>query len=231
MNFPSVSVVIPAYNAAKFIRQAIANVLEQTLLPLEIIVVDDGSIDDTAKIAESFAVRLVQQENMGVSAARNRGIREAKGEFIAFLDADDLWTKDKLETQVEYMQAHPEILFTVSRIKFFLESENYVPPGFRRELLEGDHIGYIMQTLMARPKIFDLVGFFDEKLKTSEDVDWFARAKDLSVASAVMPKVLLHKRIHKTNIHLQSNKNNFDLLRAVKSSINRKHSAKSEQKF
>jgi glycosyltransferase involved in cell wall biosynthesis len=231
MNFPAVSVVIPAYNAAKFISQAIESVLQQTLQPLEIIVVDDGSTDDTAKIAKSFAVRLVRQENLGASAARNRGIREARGEFIAFLDADDLWTKDKLKTQIKYMQTHPEVLFTVCRTKFFLENENYIPPGFRPELLKGEHTGYSMETLTAHRKVFDLVGFFDEKLKTSEDVDWLSRAKDLGIASAVLPEVLLHIRIHQTNLHLQSNKNNFDLLRVVKNSINRKHSAASEQKF
>ncbi|MFA5864845.1 MAG: glycosyltransferase [Phycisphaerae bacterium] len=95
------SVIIPCYNGSPFITEAIQSVLNQTVPVMEIIVVDDGSTDDSAAIAERFGppVRVIRQKNAGVSEARNRGIREAKGEWIAFLDADDLWQSDKLEKQ------------------------------------------------------------------------------------------------------------------------------------
>ncbi len=98
----TVSTVIPCYNAAPFLRETLDSVLAQTVLPLEVIVVDDGSTDDSAAIAESYGppVRVIRQKNQGESVARNRGIDEAKGEWVAFLDADDLWRPTKLEKQI-----------------------------------------------------------------------------------------------------------------------------------
>jgi len=232
MNFPLVTVIIAVKNGEKYIEKALLSVLGQQYEPLEVLVVDGNSTDKTLSIARAFPnVKIIRQIGKGIANAYNTGIRQANGDFIAFLSHDDFWTKGKLKIQIEFMSGNSELLFTVGRVKFFLDDENYIPPGFRCELLKDDHIGYIMETLTARRKVFDLVGFFDEKLAIAQDVDWFARAKDLGVTSAVVPKVLLRKIIHKTNIHLQSKKNNFELLRAVKNSINRKHPAKSELKF
>ena len=105
-----ISVVIPAYNHGRFLREAIDSVLAQTYAPLEIIVVDDGSTDDTEQIVRSYGdrVRYIRQQNAGVGAARNNGIANARGEYVAFLDSDDLWLPEKLAVQVEYMRRHPE---------------------------------------------------------------------------------------------------------------------------
>lgn len=104
----TVSVVIPAYNAARFLRETLQSVLAQTSAPLEVLVVDDGSTDDTARIAQSFGppVRCLNQENQGLSRARNAGIRAARGDWIALLDADDLWLPRKLERQIERLRQH-----------------------------------------------------------------------------------------------------------------------------
>lgn len=99
---PEVSVVVPAYNAGRFLRESLGSVLAQTFQDLEVVVVDDGSKDDTPAVVLSFgdAVRYVRQENQGVSAARNRGIELSQGRFVAFLDADDIWSPEKLERQM-----------------------------------------------------------------------------------------------------------------------------------
>lgn len=104
-DFPSISVVIPCYNGARFLREAIVSVLAQTLSPVEILVIDDSSIDDSAALAESYGppVRVIRQPNQGESVARNRGIDEAQGEWIAFLDADDYWLPEKLAKQAAAM--------------------------------------------------------------------------------------------------------------------------------
>src|ERR1043165_3045241 len=119
---PLVSVIIPVYNGARHLRAALESVFAQTYRSFEVIVVDDGSVDESAIIAQSFPeVRYIHQTNCGVAAARNHGIEAARGEFLAFLDQDDLWTPDKLRLQIEYLLSHPEIGYTLTRQKFFLD--------------------------------------------------------------------------------------------------------------
>lgn len=107
---PTISVVIPAYNAATVIEEALDSVLAQTLAPHEVIVVDDGSTDNTIPVVEKYAssVKLLRQSNGGAAAARNTGIQAATGEWVAFLDADDTWAPEKLEKQAAYIAKHPE---------------------------------------------------------------------------------------------------------------------------
>ena len=124
-----VSVVIPCYNGAQFLRETLESALAQTHPPLEVIVIDDGSTDDSAVIAESFGepIRVIRQENQGESVARNRGIDEAKGEWIAFLDADDLWDKRKLELQLMHLQECAGSIACVCNVRYFGEvNENAV---------------------------------------------------------------------------------------------------------
>lgn len=225
MNKPLVSVIIAVKNGERFLAQAINSVLEQTYRSFEIIVVDGQSVDNTAEIAKSFeTVRYIYQVNQGIANAYNIGIEAAREEFIAFLSHDDLWTPDKLSTQVNYMLNHPEIQYTIARVKFFLEPGYSIPPGFREELLENDHIGCIMETLVARQALFDVIGRFDPSLTISEDIDWFARANDNDIPMAIIPKVLLFKRVHDTNLSLNTPAGHRYLLKALKKSIDRKRS-------
>ncbi|NOQ85501.1 MAG: glycosyltransferase, partial [Deltaproteobacteria bacterium] len=109
---PKVSVIIPTYNRAHTLREAIDSVLSQSYNDLELIIVDDGSTDETKVIVSSYIPKLayIYQERQGVSAARNRGIKHAQGDYISFLDSDDLWLKDKLYLQMKFMESHPEAL-------------------------------------------------------------------------------------------------------------------------
>jgi glycosyltransferase involved in cell wall biosynthesis len=223
MDNPLVSVIIAVKNGERFLASAINSVIEQDYQPFEIIVVDGKSVDNTAKIAKSFeAIHYIYQIDKGIADAYNIGIEAARGEFIAFLSHDDLWTPDKLNTQIDYMLNHPEIQYTVARVKFFLEPDCLIPPGFRRELLENDHVGRIMETLVARKTVFDLVGTFDTDLAIGNDVDWFTRVNDNDIPMAIVPKVLLLKRIHDANTSLNTSVNNQELLKALRRSIKRK---------
>jgi glycosyltransferase involved in cell wall biosynthesis len=203
MTNPLVSVIIAVKDGERFLAEAINSVLEQDYRPLEIIVVDGQSVDRSREIASSFEqVRVILQIKRGVADAWNVGIDAANGDFVAFLSHDDLWAPDKLSIQVNHMVEHPEIQYTIARLKFFVQKGLRTPPGFRSSLLEGDHGGRVMETLVARRSVFDTVGTFDVSLSVSEDVDWFARAKDENVPMAMMPEVLLLKRVHDANLTL-----------------------------
>src|SRR6185503_10895386 len=125
---PLVSVIIPVYNGARYLRAALESVFAQTYRPFEVIVVDDGSIDDSGVIAQSFPdVSYMRQENQGVAAARNHGIEAARGDFFAFLDQDDLWTPEKLKLQIEYLLNHQDLGYTLTQQQYFLEPGTTLP--------------------------------------------------------------------------------------------------------
>lgn len=229
MNNPLVSTIIVVKNGERYLARAIESILAQTYSPYEIIVVDGSSTDNTPSIARSFLeVRYLQQMSQGIANAYNQGIDAAKGEFIAFLSHDDTWTQNKLSTQVHYLIEHPEIQYSVAKVKFLLEEGHSIPPGFRPELLEGDHMGHIMETLVARKTLFERIGGLNNRFSVAEDVDWFARAKDNNISVAAIPEVLLHKRVHNTNLSLTSAENNQNLLKLLRASIERKRHLKSE---
>ncbi|MDZ8188161.1 MAG: glycosyltransferase [Nostoc sp. ChiSLP02] len=223
MNQGLVSVIIAIKNGERYLAAAIDSVIAQTYKCYEIIVIDGNSTDNTEKIAKSYKqVRYVSQPSQGIANAYNLGIDLAQGEFISFISHDDLWTPDKLTIQVNYLLDRPEIQYTIARVKFFLEEGFSIPPGFRPELLIGDRIAYIMETLVVRKTIFAQIGMLNPELSVAEDVDWFARASDRQVLHMAIQKVLLYKRVHDSNLSLTSSINNQNLLSILRQSIKRK---------
>jgi glycosyltransferase involved in cell wall biosynthesis len=224
MGEPLISVILPVRNGERFLAFAIESILAQTYQPLETLVIDGGSTDRTPDIARSFeAVRYMRQIAPGIGAAYNEGIALAQGEFIGFMAYDDLWTPDKLRIQIDYLNQHLEVQCVFSRVKFFLEPGSRLPPGFRSELLSLDHIGRIPETLLARRTVFDQIGGFDTSLSVAADVDWCTRVSDAGLPIAVLPKVLLLKRVHElNNTSMDIPCNNQDLLRIFKQSVDRK---------
>ena len=147
------------------------------------------------------------------------------GEFVAFISHDDVWSAGKLEQQVQFLRENPRVQYVTGRVKFFVEPGCPLPDGFRKELLDGDHVGHIMETLVARRTAFDRVGLFDCALTTAEDVDWFSRARQMGILAAVTPAVVLYKRIHGGNSSLNVAENNANLLRVLRNGVARKRSA------
>jgi len=220
---PQVSVIIPVRNSERYLPFAIDSVLATGYSPIEIIAVDGGSVDGTAEIIRSFpSVRHIHQEGRGLADAWNTGIRASGGEFIAFLDSDDVWAPEKLERQVACLVDNPDVQYTIARVKFFLESGFSVPEGFKKNLFEGDHVGRIPGTLLVRRSLFDRVGLFDVNLTIAADVDWFARVKDDRTEMLILPDLLLFKRIHGTNLSSNAEKNSRELLCLLKRSIDRR---------
>ena len=218
-----VSVIIPVKNAQQYLAEAMKSVQAQTYRPLEMIVMDGHSSDDTEKIASGFQdVRFIRQEGDGLWNALNQGIGHARGEFVSFLSSDDIWTPDKLALQVDYMNRNSDAGYTVSLFKFFLEEGQDIPDGFKAELLEGDHVGNLPEALLARKSLFDQVGTFTREMAIAADVDWFARVKDRGIHKGIIEQVTLFKRAHAGSLSLQRSLGrqiNHELLKAMRASI------------
>ena len=219
----SVSVILIVRNGQELIAEALDSVSQSTIKPAEILVVDGGSRDRTIEIAQSFPlVRVIPQTSTGIARAYNEGIAQAQGEFVAFISHDDLWLPGKLDRQIAYMGCHPKVLYTLAMVQHVLAPGSTVPPGFRAELLERSVPGMLPETLVARKRVFTLVGGFDPEFSAAEDTDWFARARDAKIEMALLPDVLLHKRIHRENYSLTEPRLNKFLLRALRRSVMRK---------
>ena len=198
---PEVSVIITTYNRAAMVTEAVESVLAQEMTGFELIVVDDGSTDETAKSLSIFDSRLkyYQQENAGVSAARNRGLEVSTAPLIAFLDSDDLWLPSKLHLQHNYLMEHPQVDLCQTEEIWWRKGRQVSPrkhhrkPSgdiFRRSL---DLCLVSPSAVMMRRKLFEMVGYFDEDLPAAEDYDLWLR---VSVEHAVplLPDPLVIKR-------------------------------------
>lgn len=188
---PAVSVVIPAYNAAWCVRKAIDSVLAQEFRDFEVLVVDDGSTDDTAAILAPYgdALRVVRQRNGGLSSARNAGIRESSAEFVAFLDADDWWLPGKLAKQVGLLRAEPTIGFvsTAARVEDpegrlvnVWSCTTCTGPFLPRLFGANGDVAGSGSAVVVRRRLFDEVGGFDESLRSLEDVDMWMRLSSIA---------------------------------------------------
>lgn len=220
----SVSVIVIVKNGERFLADALQSIQQQAYPPFETLVVDGGSTDRTAEIAQSFpGVRYLLQPDSGISNAYNFGIAQSEGELLAFLSYDDLWTSDKLAVQVHHLQVHPDCQYAVCRIRSFLEPGETPPAGFRPELLQKEPVGFIMETLLARRSLFDRVGLHDTNLPTGGDVDWYARVFDAKIEGCICEQVLVHKRVHGSNSSLTDATTNAQLLLSLRRSVQRKH--------
>jgi GT2 family glycosyltransferase len=182
-NRPLVSVIIPTFNRAWAVERAVDSVLDQDYRPFELIVVDDGSTDQTAEILARYGNQLtvVCQENRGVSAARNAGIARAEGDLIAFLDSDDFWRPKKLTIQVDFFTSHPDALICQTG-EFWVRNGRRVNPGRRHRKLSGMIFTSSLElclvspsAVMMRKTLFSMVGGFDETLPACEDYDLWLR--------------------------------------------------------
>lgn len=222
---PVISVVIPVYNTEKYLACAIESVLDQKgNFALDLIVLDDGSTDKTAEIAKSFGNRLryIYQTNSGISATRNAGIKAAQGDFIAFLDADDYWTENKLSLQIHAFEMDTSLDIVFGQIQQFLSPE--LSPEAKAKLVCDSKImpGYHASTLMIRKESLSKVGFFNPELKAGEFLDWYDRAKKIGLNISVLPELLAMRRLHETNYGIVQRKVYGDYFKMLKLAMDRK---------
>lgn len=223
MRIPKVSVVIPVFNGEAYILETIESVKNQTYDHVEIIIVDDGSTDQTPALIEGTDSLCIHQENRGVAAARNRGIQAATGDYLAFIDADDKWDSKKLEIQVAFMEAHPQISYTfTNHIRYLTDELDEFPAWVRDEGKNKELTGYIPSALLVRRRDFNKIGNFNEDFRNGEDTEWFLRAKDLGFQMAVIPENLLLKRVHSNNLTSNTAAVKPNMLKAFTLSMRRK---------
>lgn len=218
----SVSAIIPVCNGEAFLADAISCILRQNYEPLEIIVVDDGSTDKTAAVAKSFpGVNYVYQENRGAPSARNRGLQMAQGNMIGFLDADDLWSDDKVKFQLSCFRRKPSAEIVVGYTqRMQLTGRKEGKAEFCN--YEGPVLGMDFVASLIRKSVFDKVGLIDETFHQCDDWDWFMRAKELGVNMLVHKEVSRFYRRHDENITNQTEKSNHYQMMMLKRSLDRR---------
>jgi glycosyltransferase involved in cell wall biosynthesis len=218
MNEHSIATIIPAYNCERYLAEAIESVLAQNYRPLEIIVIDDGSTDDTAKIAKRFepAVQYCFQGNGGIGSARNRGIGLAHSDFIAFLDADDLWPEGKLEHQMLAFHDNREIEAVFGLVQQFEQSSGGTTD------VGALMTGQLASSMLIRRESFDRVGPFRTDIKLGEFVDWYMRASEKGLRSRMLAEVVLRRRIHDSNTGLRHRDSSSDYVRLLKNALDRR---------
>lgn len=198
-----VSVIIPVYNGERYLGEAIESVLAQTYRSMEVLVVDDGSTDASDQMALQFPVRYFKQPHSGPGATRNYGIKQAQGELLAFLDADDLWTPDKLVNQTATLAAQPELDAVLGFVEQFNSPDvaQVLPPArFDGQTLKGLHPG----TMLIKRAAFMRVGFFGTNWQVGDVVDWFVRAEEARLAMLTLPQVVMRRRAHTNNLTIRS---------------------------
>lgn len=223
---PLISVIIPVYNNARYLGEALDSVRAQTYRSFEIIVVDDGSTDGMARVAQVADVRYFHQANAGCGAARNTGVKHARGKFVAFLDHDDLWGSDKLAWQMAAWNELPEsnapqLIF--GHVKQFFSPELSEASCAAVHLPEAPQPGTLASALFTTLADFRRVGPYTANMP---DFDWFLRARDSGAGIHVLPQVLLFRRIHEANFGRTCGDQKKQYAQALKASLDRQRAAK-----
>jgi glycosyltransferase involved in cell wall biosynthesis len=219
-----ISVLIPAYNAAPYLGEAIDSVFAQSHRPLEVIVVDDGSDDGTGEVAASYRdrVRLHRQERAGNGAARNAAVALANGSYFAFLDADDRFVAHKLERQLQALEDDPELDMVFGHVREFVSPE--LPAEVRASIRRpADPMPWASPNLMLiRRGSFERVGLFSSTLRVGVTVDWYARSTELGCKSLVLDEVVLERRLHTQNNGIREQDSRLQYIQVIKASMDRR---------
>ncbi len=220
---PLISVIVPVYNGRRYLDAALASVQAQTHRPLEVIVVDDGSTDDSAAIAAAYpGARIVSQPNQGTAAARNHGVRLARGDCLAFLDQDDVWTRDKLAWQAAALAARPDLDMVFGQVRQFFSPDWDAADRPGLYCPSEPLTGYLPSALLVRRAAFLAVGPFDTVWRMGEWAEWFTRARDHGLREWVVPHVVAWRRLHAGNKGLLDGAARGEYARLLKASLDRR---------
>ncbi|MEQ1948298.1 MAG: glycosyltransferase family A protein [Bryobacteraceae bacterium] len=224
-----ISVIVPMFNAEKYLEAALDSILAQTHLPSELVLIDDGSTDSTHSIAQEFQRRntseaisivLLRQEHAGPGAARNLGLEHCGGSFLSFLDADDLWAKEKLAWQMAEFARDPELELVTGEVQNFFSPE--LDPSLRDQVkfvTEPMQGGAMTGTILARREAFLRTGTFDASVLFGDFLPWLAKARDLGIKAAQIGRPVLFRRVHLSNFSRVQQRHHRDYLIAAKRAL------------
>ena len=223
MSKVAVSVIMPMYRPGRFVHEAIDSIVAESKPGTEIIVVDDGSKDGTAESIEDrgFSNLLVlRQDNAGPASARNFGLSHARGEFVAFLDADDIWLEGKLGIQLQIMVDHPYVGIVMGNTVGF---GDHAEDGNQCFLANWESRQFLqLGSALVRREVFDKAGIFDPALRYAEDVDWFLRVREAGVTIFEHADPVLRYRRHKNNMTNDTNARDKGFVCALRKNLQRK---------
>lgn len=224
MDSPLVSIIVPVFNGEKYLCEAIESILAQTYQTIEIIIVDDGSTDNSSGVAKSFApkVRYVYQNKSGIGAALNRGIELSQGDFLAFLDADDLWIENKLMHQIAVFDNNPDVDILFGQVKQFYCSELHESQRKMVRIPAETMPGISKGSMLIKRDSFSRVGEFETKWKVGDFIDWYLKAMEEGLKSIVLNEVVMLRRIHANNMGIRERKSQTDFVRILKTSLDRR---------
>jgi glycosyltransferase involved in cell wall biosynthesis len=223
-DFPLISVIIPVYNREHYLAEAIKSVLAQTYPAIELIVVDDGSSDRSAEVAQRYPLTYHFQPNGGISAARNAGIALANGDFFAFLDSDDIWVADKLSKQMAAFDCDPNLEAVFGYAQQFYSPE--LDKTFRQRIRcpEQPIAAHLSSAMLIKREAFLRIGLFDVQLKTGIDISWYICALEHQLRLFTLPDIVYHRRLHETNSGITERHHANQRLHMLKAKLDRQRS-------
>jgi glycosyltransferase involved in cell wall biosynthesis len=216
-----ISVIIPAFNAVRTIGETIASVLSQEHLPQEILLVNDGSTDETARVASRLSplVRVLDQANLGPPAAINHGIREAAGTHLAFIDADDLWSADKVTLQAAAFADDPMLDAVFGHMRFFACPSATADERRRWHVPSEPQPGWLLGTLLMKRTAIDRIGLFDERFRIGAAIEWLARLRQHDLRLRMLDAVVMHRRVHAGSLSQRSDARDKGYLQLVRARL------------
>lgn len=219
-----ISVIVPCRDAARWVGDALDSILAQRRPADEIVVIDDGSCDDSPAIVRAFGsrVRWSAQAPAGISAARNRGVELASGTLLAFLDADDLWPVDSLEARLALLETRPQLDCVYGWIDPFLDTRALADGACAPADPGGPRPGRLAGALLVRRRAFERIGPFDPSYRLGETMDWVARFEAAGLQSAAVDTVVLRRRVHGANTVIRQRAMQGDYLRVLRAAVARR---------
>lgn len=225
---PLISVIIPVYNCENYLGEAIESVLAQNYNPIEIIIVNDGSTDNTEQVAKHYSdhIKYIFQKNSGIGSARNTGVDISTGDYLAFLDSDDLWVKNKLGRQMGVVNADNSIEIIYGNVTQFFSPELFDELKLKYKCPQEPIAGKFAGTMLIKKENFFKVGKFTAHKSVGVDLDWHLRAKEENMNIKILDDILLERRIHNTNTGILQKNSRNDYIQFLKKSLDRRRKNK-----
>jgi glycosyltransferase involved in cell wall biosynthesis len=224
---PEISVIVPVYNGAGFLHEALSTIARQRIARIEVVLVDDGSTDNLPQLVAALPqpVRYIRQTNQGLGAAHNRGLREARGELIAFLDIDDSWPEDSLRARLQALRDEPQLALVYGHSQLQrLEPDRLTGSGRWTDF--GAPLTYmLMGSVLARRSAFERAGAFDPAMGLADDADWYLKAVDAGLPMRRLERTLHWYRQHDASMTYGKTTRESRIFDVIQASLQRKRAA------